>query len=61
MTDRFGTWLVQEDGAMRLIEESPEWIEEQHLRAEDSSSVAPTQEDFMFDLAYRVAVLEMGM
>lgn len=60
-TDRFGTWIVQKDGAKRLIEESPEWIKEQKNIAGQNPLVEPAQEEYMMDLDYRLSLLELGL
>ena len=60
-TDRFGTWIVQEDGAKRLIEESPEWMEEQENIAGQNPLVEPTQEEINVDFDYRLSLVELGL
>ena len=58
--DRFGIWIVQEDGAKRLLEESPEWIEEQKNIA-GQNPVEPTQEEINVDFDYRLSLVELGL
>lgn len=60
VTDKFGTWIVQKDGARRLIEEAPEWIAKQE---ELSTSVPPepTKEDYLMDLDYRLSLIELNL
>ena len=60
-TDRFGTWIVQEDGAKRLIEDSPEWIEEQKNTAGQNPLIEPTQEEINVDFDYRLSLVELGL
>lgn len=59
--DRFGIWIVQQDGAKRLIEESPEWIEEQKKHAGQNPLLEPTQEEINVDFDYRLSLVELGL
>ena len=56
VTDWFGTWLVQEDGGMKLIEESPEWI----AKNSELSKPVPSQDE-LDNAAFEIRLIDSLM
>lgn len=56
--DEYGTWKVMGDVRIPHVPSS-KYVSFKETLVD--APQAPTQEDFMFDIAYRVTMMEMGM